>query len=284
MLFVESILPITRWNIELASFDIHKITNPEVSGSGYQEGSKKDFYNTKAYILSRDDLSCQSCKKKSVKLHVHHIVFRSNGGTDTPNNLVTLCETCHKKVHAGEMVFRARKSKTKHATEIGIIKSRIKKEFGEFKETYGYETKYKRECVLELPKTHYYDAVAICCEDGETVEFEGNNIVFKKTHIASGDYKQTYGPRSEKRKPTGKVFGFKKFDIIKTPVGVGFVRGKRSSGYFEIMGLNGELIHKSLNIKVGCERITARTSSLVIAVPAIPPTTKVVGFLAANFS
>ncbi|HWR25722.1 MAG TPA: RNA-guided endonuclease IscB, partial [Methanosarcina sp.] len=93
--FVESILPVSEWKIELASFDIHKITNPEVFGIGYQNGNQKDFYNVKAYVLARDNYTCQHCKGKSKdpKLHCHHIIFRSNNGTDTPENLITLCNT-----------------------------------------------------------------------------------------------------------------------------------------------------------------------------------------------
>jgi hypothetical protein len=53
--FVKSILPVSEWRVELASFDIHKITNPDVSGIGYQNGNQKDFYNVKAYVLARDD-------------------------------------------------------------------------------------------------------------------------------------------------------------------------------------------------------------------------------------
>ncbi|AKB74599.1 hypothetical protein MSLAZ_1338 [Methanosarcina lacustris Z-7289] len=63
--FVESLLPVTEWKVELASFDIHKITNPEVSGIGYQEGDLKGFYNVKAYVLDRDGYTCQHCRGKS---------------------------------------------------------------------------------------------------------------------------------------------------------------------------------------------------------------------------
>src|ERR1035437_9347985 len=41
---LEKILPVTTWVLELASFDIHAITNPDVSGKGYQEGGMKGFY------------------------------------------------------------------------------------------------------------------------------------------------------------------------------------------------------------------------------------------------
>ena len=90
--FVESILPVSEWKVELASFDIHKITNPEVGGKGYQEGNQKGFYNVKAYVLHRDNYTCQKCKGKSrdKKLNVHHIQFKSEKGTDNPSNLITL--------------------------------------------------------------------------------------------------------------------------------------------------------------------------------------------------
>jgi hypothetical protein len=158
-MFVESILPVSKWILETASFDIHKISNPDVKGKGYQEGDQKGFYNVKAYVLDRDNYSCQKCKKKNVKLHVHHIVFRSKNGTDTPDNLITLCDKCHDKLHKWEFKINGKRSKTKHATEIGIVKSQLKKNFIHFVETFGYETKYKREQILKLEKTHYNDAV-----------------------------------------------------------------------------------------------------------------------------
>ena len=169
--FVESILPVTKWRVELASFDIHKITNPDVCGIGYQNGDQKGFYNVKAYVLNRDGYTCQHCKGKSTdpKLHCHHIIFKSKNGTNTPENLITLCNTCHDALHAGKIKLSGKKSKTKHATEIGIIKSQIKKSGWNFIETFGYETKYKREHCLSLAKTHYNDAVAICCEDNQNL-------------------------------------------------------------------------------------------------------------------
>jgi 5-methylcytosine-specific restriction endonuclease McrA len=36
-------------------------------------------------------------KRRSRELHVHHIVPRSEGGTDALSNLVTLCHVCHRK-------------------------------------------------------------------------------------------------------------------------------------------------------------------------------------------
>jgi hypothetical protein len=259
--FVESILPVARWKVELASFDIHKITNPDVQGVGYQQGVQKGYYNTKAYVLHRDNYTCQSGRKckHSPKLHVHHVIFRSQGGSDDPSNLTTLCETCHDDLHAGKFTLKGKRSPTKHATEIGIIKRVLAAIGWLFTATFGYETKYKREQCLGWPKSHAADAVAVCCGDGDVVM--PNPTVVRKRHVAKGDYQQTFGKRSEKRIPTGKLFGLRKFDLVSTPKGVGFVKGKRSSGYFEIAELDGTPIHHSIRA-TSCVRLSARTTTL----------------------
>jgi hypothetical protein len=56
--FVETILPVTRWKVKLASFDIHKITNPAVQEADYQQDDQKYYYNTKSYVLHRDSYRC----------------------------------------------------------------------------------------------------------------------------------------------------------------------------------------------------------------------------------
>ena len=264
--FVEKLLPITSWILELASFDIHKLSDPNVKE--YTKGQQKGFYNIKAFILDRDDYSCQHCKTKKGKLHVHHIIFKSNGGTNSPENLITLCEQCHDDLHKGLFEIKGIKSKTKHATEVGIIKSQLKKKFGEFTETFGYETKFKREQILHLPKTHHNDAVAICCNDGEIIKAIVEYYV--KKNIAQGDYQQHKGIRSEKKIPTGKLFGFRKFDKVKTPEGVGFVKGKRSSGAFVIMDIFGKEFKKSWNAKKYLKRMTARSKFMIERLSVAP--------------
>lgn len=258
---IEAILPVTEWHVETASFDIHKITNPNVKGVDYQKGGQKDYYNMRAYILDRDNYKCQSGQKTkhSEKLHVHHIQFRSNGGTNIPSNLITLCEQCHLDLHDGKFEFKAKKFRTKHATEIGIVKSQLKKVW-DFTETFGYETKFKREQVLQLIKTHYNDAVAVCCEDDEWVK--PLNVVLYKKHVASGDFQQFKGKRSEKRIPTGKLFGFRKFDLIKTVKGIGFVKGKRSSGFFALKDILNNTLGASVCVKNNCVRLSARSTTL----------------------
>ena len=41
--------------------------------------------------------SCANCEKEGE--HWHHVVPKSRGGSDSPNNLVLLCLDCHSKAH-----------------------------------------------------------------------------------------------------------------------------------------------------------------------------------------
>lgn len=99
---VMKILPVTKIIVETASFDIQKIKNPGIEGVEYQHGDQLDFWNVREYVLFRDGHTCQCCKGKSKDniLNVHHIESRKTGG-NAPNNLITLCETCHKAYHKG---------------------------------------------------------------------------------------------------------------------------------------------------------------------------------------
>jgi len=44
-----------------------------------------------------DFIPCAYCSSTSVDFH--HLVFRSHGGKDEPDNLIALCRTCHEKAH-----------------------------------------------------------------------------------------------------------------------------------------------------------------------------------------
>ncbi|MGA8490044.1 MAG: HNH endonuclease [Terriglobales bacterium] len=48
-------------------------------------------------VLRRDGWRCQACGAMS-NLEVHHQEFRSHGGDDSEQNLITLCSACHATV------------------------------------------------------------------------------------------------------------------------------------------------------------------------------------------
>lgn len=56
------------------------------------------------YVYRRDKWKCRCCGRRE-GLHAHHIVYRSQGGLDRTENLITLCFQCHDKVHAHKIVL-----------------------------------------------------------------------------------------------------------------------------------------------------------------------------------
>ena len=68
-------------------------------------GQYPDDWNTRRrQVYQRDRYSCSNCRSEGgpygdSELHAHHIVPKSEGGSDRFTNLVTLCADCHSRVH-----------------------------------------------------------------------------------------------------------------------------------------------------------------------------------------
>ncbi len=249
--FIKSILPISTINLELAKFDNHALSNPLVKNNKwmYQKGLKFGFANTKAFVLNRDKYTCQHCKTKQDILEIHHIIFRSNGGSDEPDNLITLCRNCHKELHSGKINLNIkglkRKNKQAAATQMNVLRSMIIKKFNlSFTETYGFITKEVRQ-YLNLPKEHYFDGVAICYCD----KINKNNIFFKtnlvqlKKCISKGDYKRQKFTRGKMiNLPKGKMQGFKRYDTVEYFGKRYFIMSRTSSGFAKLTDVNLNII------------------------------------------
>lgn len=253
---VYKILPITRLIVEVASFDIQKIKNPEIQGVEYQQGEQLDFWNVREYVLFRDNHGCQYChgKSKDNILNVHHIESRKTGG-DAPNNLITLCETCHNKHHQGEIMLNLKRGKTyRDASFMGIMRwalyNKLQKLYPNVYLTYGYITKHER-IEHNLPKDHCVDARCISGNPQATpldyIYYQRkvrchNRQLFKLNALHGGRWKSNQAKRV--------VFGFRLFDKVKISDGkTGFIFGRRTSGYFSVKTFFQESISASINYK-----------------------------------
>lgn len=58
----------------------------------------------KRAVRARDGGMCRRCGTHW-DLHVHHVVFRSQGGPNAKSNLITLCENCHSHVHMNSPAY-----------------------------------------------------------------------------------------------------------------------------------------------------------------------------------
>lgn len=253
------ILPIAKIIVEVASFDIQKIKNPTISGTKYQQGERLGFWNIREYVLFRDGHTCQCCKGKSKDkiLNVHHIESRKTGG-DAPNNLITLCETCHKGYHKGTVKLPKtikRGMSFRDATFMGILRwsmyNRLKETYPNVSLTYGYITKNTR-IESGLPKDHYIDARCIsgnpkAVSDG-TVYYQKkvrchNRQIHKNTILKGGNRKRNQAPY--------EVMGFRLYDKVKWKTQSCFIFGRRSTGRMDLRLLDGAKI----NASVGCKNL-----------------------------
>ena len=276
-----AILPVSKVVVETAEFDLQLLKavaegKPVPQGEDYQKGEMYGHYNVRQYVLWRDGYTCQCCgahatQKKEVRLHVHHLESRKVGG-DAPDNQVTLCESCHEKLHKGliaEKDFKKRKRRsTRDATFMGIMRAtllqRLRSELPiPVIETRGYITKATREKLLVLPKSHTNDALAIAQgKHGFNVGYlpeilqinkiytirpvRHHNRQLHKASILKGSIRKAN--QAEKY-----VCGFRLYDKVLYNGIECFVWGRRTSGSFLLRALDGTKVkdgagHRSLTL------------------------------------
>ena len=248
-----SMLPVVNIIVETAEFDPHKLKNPNVSGKGYQDGGQKDFYNVKSAVLNRDNYTCQICGEKDTRLEVHHIQFRSKGGSNRMDNLVTLCRDCHKQIHSGGLLFDKKIKSFKHASHMNIMRSRLveelRLEFGNVFEIFGYLTKYNRE-KLNISKSHSSDAFVISHNfNAERIDVEYQYKKVRRHNRQLYKSKPSKGGKRRRNQSNYIVNGFRRFDKVMYNGIECFITGKRTSGYFQLKTFDGTVVSQSVSSK-----------------------------------
>lgn len=251
-------LPLSEIHVETAEFDTQLLKAMEEGklfpvGTDYQNGEMYDQYNVRQYVLFRDAYKCQCCDRHGdgVKLHVHHKESRQTGG-DTPNNLITLCEDCHKALHARTVQLpddKVKRGKSyRDSAFMGIMRKAMFVQLRELvdvpvTETYGYITKYHRENI-GLPKSHINDAIMIsknfeAVSDGTYYVSKAvrhhNRQLHKNTILKGGVRKRNQAPHVVK--------GFRLFDLVKYENSFYYVFGRRKSGFMDIRTLDGKKVN-----------------------------------------
>ncbi len=236
--------------------DLDGLARPQ--GTDYREGDQLGFWNAREYVLFRDGHICRCCKGKSKDkvLNVHHIESRKTGG-DAPNNLITLCETCHNGYHAGTVKLPkdiARGNSFRDAAFMGIMRwafyDRLKEQYpGMVSMTYGYITKNTR-IRHDLEKTHAVDARCISKHpEAKPLGYYylqkkvrcHNRQLHKATILKGGIRKANQAPR--------EVKGFRLFDRVIFQGQECFVFARRLSGRFNVRHLDGTIVHKDAPVK-----------------------------------
>ena len=284
---VHRILPIAKTTIEVAQFDTQLIKNPQIGGVDYQRGEQLGFWNVREYVLARDGHKCQHChgKSKDPVLNVHHIESRKTGG-NAPNNLITLCETCHKDYHRGKFDLKIKRGASlRDAAVMNIMRwavyKKTKQEFANVHLTYGYITKNTR-IQNGVAKTHAADAR--CVSGNPTAsplpfyylqkQIRRHNRQIHKANILKGGKKKA-------NQSAYLVKGFRLFDKVKYNGIECFIFGRRSSGSFDIRMLDGTKVKAGISCNK-LKLLEVRKNFLITkeGIGVIPPTSKDMGILA----
>jgi hypothetical protein len=164
---VMSLCPISQIIVEQGHFDTGSLaTGHQLYGKAYQipnyEG--KSF---RAKVLWRDRYTCQHCHSKA-HLQAHHIRPHSQGGTDTPNNGITLCQACHDSLYQGAWELKKKPKIFIYPAHVNAGKTSLYQELqnivGQVNRCFGWMTAYWRT-QIGIEKTHFNDAIAMVCRN-----------------------------------------------------------------------------------------------------------------------
>ena len=213
---------------------------------------------------------CQHCKGKTKDkiLNVHHIESRKTGG-DGPDNLLTLCETCHNTIHkeGKEHLFTRKSASFRDASQMTVMRwfihRKVKELYPHVQLTYGFQTKNTR-IRYGLEKSHSVDARCIsgnplAAPSKNTYLFKQvrkNNRQFHKMTIAKGGYRKA-------NKAERFVKGFQLFDKVIFEGIECIVFGRRKTGYFDLRKIDGTSVHKSASFKK--LQVVEKASTLLVS-------------------
>ena len=246
---ISKTVPIGTIVCEGGKFDAQAVMNPEISSKEYQQGPQLEFDNVKAYIRWRDGYSCQNCGARGadVRLEVHHIRHRMDGGSDRPDNLVTLCHECHRRHHEEGMSLKVKApSAMRDMSAMNIIRRRIidrlRKQFPSVRETWGYITARGRR-TAQISKGHTEDAFIISGNIyAKRVEYvhmwrqlpRHSRKLHEEVPHRGGNRKSKVAVKWIVAKKTGTLF--RRFDRVKVNGSEGYIAGST----------NGNLIIKDI--------------------------------------
>ncbi|MBZ5750786.1 RNA-guided endonuclease IscB [Metabacillus rhizolycopersici] len=258
--------------IEVGKFDIQKMMNPEIQGEEYQQGQTLGYHDVRYFVFERDHYTCQVCKKKGGILNTHHIVYRSHGGSDRADNLITVCTDCHthENHQKGAILWKwmeegKKLPSYKEGTFMNIFRKRVFTKYPEANVTYGSVTTPRRK-ELGLEKTHANDAVAI--SRIETIQQMSKSVFYIKQfrkkkrslHEATARKgRKTKNIESKRNKKNVKQLkGFYLNDRVRVYGQIGYITGFTGTGMGYIKDIHGSYItkpnksYKQVNLK-DCE-------------------------------
>ena len=189
---IRRILPVTDWTLEYNKFAFMLLEDGSVRGMDFQNGRMKGFASVNDYVCSLQDGHCALCG--GAIEHYHHVIPRHEGGSNTPENIVGLCNECHSEVHRNKAILDRIGLRKKYAgtsivnIAMPFIYEELLRIFGEkhFHVCDGRATADKRtEC--NVGKEHSADAACIAAIGGNAALGYDADSIFEVRQFRNHD-------------------------------------------------------------------------------------------------
>ena len=244
---------INYW-LEDVAINIRALTDGYKSyGWQYQKYNRLDENIRKAVIL-RDGCKCMECGKSNCRIEVHHIKPRRLGGSNTQDNLITLCEDCHQKTegkeeqymkHYFELLNSSDNKNLNYAQHVMIGKMWLRTQLSNLGILYlttGGDTSNKR-IDWSIEKSHSNDA--ICTTDLKPDTCDVKEWIIKPM-------------RRQSKAKIDNVLGIKHRDLVEYTYKNGEIhRGYVTALYPDLYALNFQSPTKH------CKKVNARKCKLL---------------------
>ena len=241
--------------LEDVMIDIRALTDGYKSYSWqYQKSNRLDENLRKAVVL-RDKYKCAECGKTNTVLEAHHIKAKRYGGSNTLQNLIALCSSCHQKTEGREKEFeekyfkwlKGKDLRLDYAQHVMQGKNYLRQQLsilGTLNLSNGGDTANKR-IDWAIEKSHGNDAIVIT-----GLKVNSNHCEVKEWIIKP--------MRRKSKAKTDNVLGIKHRDLVSYT----FKNGDKHTGY--VTALYPEL--KALNFQSKtkhCKKVNALKCKLI---------------------
>jgi 5-methylcytosine-specific restriction endonuclease McrA len=279
----QKLIPLTTVFQELVRFDTQKMLNPEISGVEYQQGELQG-YEVREYLLEKFNRQCFYCEEMGIPLEIEHCHPKSRGGTNSVRNLTIACRPCnqekgnqtpeewllkiskkisnrYKKTQKNIPKLKQKLTQSlKDTAAVNATKNKLKVElenvFTFIETSSGALTKMNR-IKLNLPKTHYFDAVSVGYFTNKFRSFKTNTILSVHSKGRGSRYRSRinkFGFPIKSMPKTKIICGFISGDLIKAIIPKGKYKGThlgfcsmRSTGRADIKNSRGVILAAGIN-------------------------------------
>lgn len=165
-------LPISDVVLEINKFAFMALDNPNIQKWQYQQGPLYQKGSLENAVSEQQDYHCLFCEKTIE--HYHHVILRSENGSDTIANIVGLCAEHHDLIHKDdklkEELAKKKQGLNKKYGALSVLNQIIpaltyelgSRFQGHFYVTTGKST-YDYRAAHSVSKDHWLDAYCIAC-------------------------------------------------------------------------------------------------------------------------